>query len=217
MCRALVQNMRHDRKRQLFYEFDEGESMKGGLFGQLVAEFLGTMVLITLGDGVVAMVVLFGKGIPGEIVMGGYTNITIGWGLAVLFGICIAGRISGSHLNPAVTLASAVFRGFPWSKVGPYVLAQVAGAFVGAALVFANYKPAIEKFDPDLSKAESVGVFATSTPFPDQWWFGAIDQVVGTALLVGLIFAIVDPKNKFCSPALHPILIGFVVVAIGVS
>jgi glycerol uptake facilitator protein len=191
--------------------------MKGGLLGQLVAEFLGTMMLITLGDGVVAMVVLFGKGIPGEIVMGGYTNITIGWGLAVLFGICIAGRISGAHLNPAVTLASAVFRGFSWGKVGPYVLAQVAGAFVGAALVFANYKPAIEKFDHNLSKPESVGVFATSTPFPEQWWFGAIDQVIGTALLVGLIFAIVDPRNQFAAPPLHPLMIGLVVVAIGVS
>jgi glycerol uptake facilitator protein len=97
------------------------------------------------------------------------------------------------------------------------VLAQVAGAFLGAALVFANYKPAIVKFDPDFASEKSVGIFATSTPYPEQWWFGAIDQVVGTALLVGLIFAIVDPKNKFSSSALHPILIGLVVVAIGVS
>ena len=102
--------------------------------GELLAEFLGTLVLIALGDGVVAMTVLFGTGAPNEIVKGGYTNITLGWGLAVLMGICVAGRVSGAHLNPAVTLALAVFRDFPWRKVLPYVAAQVAGAYAGAAL-----------------------------------------------------------------------------------
>src|SRR4051794_8932508 len=93
------------------------------LLGQMLAEFLGTLVLLALGDGVVAMVVLFGTDTPGEVIKGGYTNITLGWGLAVLMGICVAGRVSGAHLNPAVTLAVAVFRGFPWSKVVPYTLA----------------------------------------------------------------------------------------------
>src|SRR3954463_13537140 len=125
---------------------------KQPLTGPVLAEFLGTLVLIALGDGVVAMVVLFGTGTPGEVVKGGYTNITLGWGLAVLMGICVAGRVSGAHLNPAVTLALAAFRGFPWAKVAPYTLAQVAGAFAGAALVFANYLPAFRKFDPDLSQ-----------------------------------------------------------------
>src|SRR5712691_9058409 len=116
------------------------------LLGPVLAEFLGTLVLITLGDGVVAMVVLFGSGVPGEVVSGGYTNITLGWGLAVLMGICLAGRVSGAHLNPAVTLALAVFRKFPWGKVLPYTLAQVAGAFAGAALVYVNYLPAFRRF-----------------------------------------------------------------------
>src|SRR6516225_2011404 len=111
---------------------------KENLLAELIAEFLGTMVLIILGDGVVAMVLLFGNPAIGghEVVKGGYTNITIGWGLAVMMGICLAGRISGAHLNPAVTLAVAVFRGFSWRKVIPYTAAQVAGAFAGAALVF---------------------------------------------------------------------------------
>src|ERR1044071_829177 len=115
---------------------------KKPVIGELVAEFLGTLVLIAFGDGVVAMVVLFGTGTPGEVVKGGYTNITLGWGLGVLMGICVAGRVSGAHLNPAVTLALAVFRDFPWWKVVPYMAAQVAGAFAGAALVFWNYLPA---------------------------------------------------------------------------
>src|SRR2546426_9095340 len=108
---------------------NDDRSQTKALLGEVLAEFLGTLVLIALGDGVVAMVVLFGKGVPGEVVMGGYTNITLGWGLAVLMGICVAGRVSGAHLNPAVTLALAVFRDFPWGKVLPYMLAQVAGAF----------------------------------------------------------------------------------------
>jgi glycerol uptake facilitator protein len=177
------------------------------LWGELLAEFLGTLVLIALGDGVVAMVVLLNKG--------DYTNITLGWGLAVTMGILVAGRVSGAHLNPAVTLALAVFRGFSWSKTAPYMLAQTAGAFVGAALVYCNYLPAFHQADPDLSK--TAGVFTTFPAFPEAWGFGLLDQVVGTALLLGLILAITDPKNQQVTPALNPLLIGLVVVAIGVS
>jgi glycerol uptake facilitator protein len=187
------------------------------LLGEVLAEFLGTLVLIALGDGVVAMVVLFGTGAPGEVIKGGYTNITLGWGLAVLMGICVAGRVSGAHLNPAVTLALAVFRGFPWAKVAPYVFAQVAGAFAGAALVYVNYLPAFRAFDPGLEKAASVSVFTTFPAFPAEWAFGLVDQVVGTALLVGLILAITDSRNPAVPPPLQPLLIGLVVVAIGVS
>jgi glycerol uptake facilitator protein len=185
------------------------------LVGEMLAEFLGTLVLIALGDGVVAMVVLFGTGAPGEVVKGGYTNITLGWGLAVTMGICVAGRTSGAHMNPAVTLTLAVLRGFPWSKVGPYMLAQMAGAFAGAALVYLNYRPAFLHFDPDLSNTASV--FTTFPAFPEAWAFGLIDQVVGTALLLGLILAITDPRNQPVDPRLNPLVIGLVVVAIGVS
>jgi glycerol uptake facilitator protein len=181
----------------------------------MLAEFAGTLVLLALGDGVVAMVILFGSEEPGEVIKGGYTNITLGWGLAVLMGICVAGRVSGAHLNPAVTLALAVFRGFPWRKVLPYAAAQVAGAFAGAALVFFNYLPAFRQFDPHFTK--TAGVFTTFPAFPDVWWFGLLDQVVGTALLVGLILAITDPRNRPVAPGWQPLAVGLVVVAIGVS
>jgi glycerol uptake facilitator protein len=191
-------------------------SERKAFLGQLLAEFLGTFVLIALGDGVVAMVVLFGTGAPGEVVKGGYTNITLGWGLAVLMGILVAGRVSGAHLNPAVTLALALFRDFPWRKVLPYMLAQVAGAFAAAALVYLNYLPAFRVFDPDLSK--TAGVFTTFPAFPEAGWqFGFLDQFVGTAFLLGLILAITDPDNHAIPPWLQPVLIGLVVVAIGVS
>lgn len=188
---------------------------KPTLAGELLAEFLGTLVLIALGDGVVAMVVLFGKDAHGEVIKGGYTNVTLGWGLAVLMGICVSGRVSGGHLNPAVTLAMAAFRGFPWSKVLPYSAAQVAGAFAGAALVYVNYLPAFNDFDPD--RIKTVTVFATAPAFPNAWMHGLLDQVVGTALLVGLVLAIGEPKNPFVPSYLQPPCVALVVVAIGIS
>ena len=185
------------------------------LGAEMMAEFLGTLVLILLGDGVVAMVVLLGTGVPGEVVKGGYTNIVLGWGLGVTMGIYVAGRISGAHLNPAVTVALAVFRGFPWKKVIPYSLAQTAGAFCGAALVFLNYRPAFYQADPGLEK--TANIFTTFPAFPNAPMFGFLDQAIGTALLVGLILAITDEFNTPPGANLAPALIGLVVVAIGIS
>ncbi len=191
-------------------------SDKPSLKGELLAEFLGTLVLIAFGVGVVAMVVLFGKNEPGEVIKGGYTNITLAWGLGVLMGIAVAGRVSGAHLNPAVTLALACHRGFPWSKVLPYMAAQIFGAFCGAALVYLNYLPAFDYFDPERSK--TVTVFCTAPAFPEaSWVYGLFDQIIGTALLVGLIFAITETKTPFTTPGLQPLMIGLVVVAIGMS
>src|ERR1700704_1128354 len=186
-----------------------------GLAAELIAEFIGTLVLILFGNGVVAMVVLFGTGTPGEIVHGGYTNITLGWGLAVTMGIYIAGKISGAHLNPAVTLTLAVFRGFPWRKVLPYSIAQTAGAFVAAALVYQNYLPAFHQVDPQLEK--TAGVFTTFPAFPGLPQAGFLDQVIGTALLLLLILAITDEFNSPPGANLAPLMIGLVVVAIGMS
>jgi glycerol uptake facilitator protein len=186
-----------------------------GLLAEVVAEFIGTMVLLAFGGGVVAMVMLFGSGVPGEVVSGGWTNITLGWGLAVTFGVYLSIRISGGHLNPAVTLALAVFRGFPWRKVIPYCLAQVAGAFAGSALVFFNYREAIARFDPGLEK--TAGIFTTFPAFPDVPAAGFFDQVIGTALLLLLIFAIGDERNLPPQANLAPLVVGLIVVAIGVS
>ena len=188
---------------------------KPTLAAELIAEFLGTFVLILLGDGVVAMVVLFPTNNPGEIIHGGYTNITLGWGLAVTMGIYISGKISGAHLNPAVTLAFAVFRGFPWRKVLPYSIAQTAGAFVAAALVYWNYLPAFHQVDPQLQR--TAGVFTTFPAFPALPQAGFLDQLIGTGLLVLLIFAIIDEFNAPPGANLAPVLIGLVVVAIGMS
>jgi glycerol uptake facilitator protein len=188
---------------------------KPTLTAELIAEFLGTFVLILLGNGVVAMVVLFPTKHAGETIHGGFTNITLCWGLAVTMGIYIAGKISGAHLNPAVTLALAVFRGFSWRKVVPYFIVQTAGAFVASALVYWNYLPAFHQFDPQLD--HTAGVFTTFPAYPALPQAGFLDQLIGTGLLILLIFAIVDEFNAPPGANLAPVLIGLVVVAIGMS
>jgi glycerol uptake facilitator protein len=189
--------------------------MHNRLLAESIAEAFGTFVLITFGTGVVAMVILFGRGTPAEIIHGGFTNITIAWGLAVTMGVYLTARISGAHLNPAVTLALAAFRGFPWKKVGPYCLAQTIGAFLGAAVVYLNYRPVILQNDPDLSR--TAGVFTTFPALPGLPFAGFLDQVIGTALLILMIFALTDEYNLPPPPNLGPIMIGLVVVVIGMS
>lgn len=185
------------------------------MLGELVAEFFGTLVLMLFGNGVVAMVVLFGNGVPGEVVNGGYTNITLGWGLAVTMGIYVAGRISGAHLNPAVTISLAIYRGFAWRKVLPYIVVQVAAAFCGAALVFWNYRPAFLKADPLLQ--HTAGVFTTFPAFPQVPFAGLLDQTIGTALLLFLILAITDERNTPPQANTAPLFVGLVVVVIGMA
>jgi glycerol uptake facilitator protein len=188
---------------------------KPTLTAELIAEFLGTFVLMLFGEGVVAMVVLFPTKTPGEIIHGGFTNITLAWGLAVTMGIYIAGKVSGAHLNPAVTLALAVFRGFSWGKVVPYFIAQTAGAFAAAALVYWNYLPAFQQVDPQ--RDHTAGVFTTFPAYPALPQAGFLDQLIGTGLLVLLIFAITDEFNMPPGANLAPLMIGLVVVAIGMS
>lgn len=189
--------------------------MRPSLAGELAAEFIGTMLILLFGAGVCAMVVAFGTGAPGEVVHGGYTNITFGWALGVMFGVAASARISGAHLNPAVTLALAVFRGFPWRKVAPYTASQTLGAMAGAALVWYNYREAILRFDPMLEK--TAGIFTTFPAFPDVPAAGFFDQVLGTALLLFLVFALTDEENLAIPSYLIPAMVGLIVLAIGVS
>jgi glycerol uptake facilitator protein len=179
---------------------------------EFLAEVVGTMVLILFGCGVVSLVVLFeGKG--------DYTTITIGWGLAVTFGIYVSGKISGAHLNPAVTLGLAVTGRFPWGKVCPYIIAQVIGAFIGAAIVFAVVYTRMRVLVPD-GALPYTGIFATSPYVPNEHWWslsGFVDQIVGTALLLGLILAVGDAHNTPPGSNLTPLIVGLIVVAVGMS
>lgn len=186
------------------------------MWPELVSEFFGTMVLMLFGNGVVAMVVLYSTGAPGEVVHGGWTNINFGWGLGVTMGCYVAGRISGAHINPAVTLALAAFRKFPWRKVIPYSIAQILGGFCGAAVVYWDFLPIFHSVDPGLT--HTAGIF-TTFPSPPTLAYsaGLIDQAIGTGLLVFLIFALIDERNQPPMANLMPVLIGAVVVGIGMA
>ncbi|GAC1423749.1 MAG: MIP/aquaporin family protein [Ktedonobacteraceae bacterium] len=191
-----------------------------GTAGEAMAEFFGTMVLILFGDGCVATFALFTKlGANGAATPFANTwpVIIFGWGFAVMLGIYVAGAISGAHLNPAVTIALAATRRFPWSKVGPYVLAQVLGAFVAAGLLYFVYQGALNANAGTDFAANVGGVFYTS-PKAFVGVFGAFgDEFIGTALLVGLILAITDARNQPVQSNLNPLIIGFLIVAIGAS
>jgi MIP family channel proteins len=181
---------------------------------ELYAEFLGTLVLIAFGAGVVAQVILSNQQ------NGTYFSINFAWGLAVTMGIYVAGGVTGAHLNPAVTLALAVRRGFAWPKVIPYWLAQTAGAFSGAALVFFVYREAFNAFDNGsrmvLGEKGTAGIFSTY-PQPYLSIFGGlVDQIFGTAILLLVIMAIGDARNN-AAGNLGPIVVGLLVMAIGMS
>ena len=182
-----------------------------------LAEFVGTALLILLGDGVVANVVL--KKTKGH--DSGWIVITVGWGLAVAIAVYSVGRISGGHLNPAVTLALASIGEFSWSQVPGYVLAQLTGAICGAALVWLSYLGHWEQTEDQASK---LAVFATGPALRIKGANLAC-EVIATAVLVFAVLAIggnatsIDEVNLRAAfgTALNPLLVGLLVVSIGVS
>ena len=213
----------------------EGRSPFGlsGLWGELLAEFMGVLVLISFGDGVVAMAVaaLPGSGRTGGpttifVGVGGWLLITWGWAFAVVMAIYVAGGVSGAHINPAVTLALAVRRRFPWNKVFPYAAAQVLGGFIGAAIVYMVYGAAIQAFDLAAKvipqQGTALATYSIFSTFPAPYFHGSnlgplVDQIVGTAFLLIFVLAITDPRNLAPVGNLGPFVIGIAIAAIGMS
>ena len=197
--------------------------------GDYGSEFLGTFVLIMFGDGVVAMAVAAlnqsGRGPEIFAASGDWLLIAFGWGFAVAFGVYVAGGITGGHINPAVTLALATFRDFPWRKVPGYIVAQVAGAFVAAAVLYLNYKQAINAYEAanDITRGaeNSIPTFSIFATFPAEYYSNAagpfLDELIGTALLVGIVLALIDEFNVAPRANMAPLLVGFTVLAIGMS
>jgi glycerol uptake facilitator protein len=177
------------------------------------AELIGTALLILLGDGVVANVLLTRtKGHNA-----GWIVVTVGWALAVTLSIYCVGAVSGAHLNPAVTIGLASIGKFPWENVGPYVLAQMMGGLVGATLVWLAFLPHWRlTSDPGLK----LGVFCTA-PAVRHAPSNLITEIIGTFVLVFGTLAALGPENL--SPehgfktALGPLLVGAIVLSIGVS
>jgi MIP family channel proteins len=188
--------------------------MLRGTLREAAAEFLGTSLILVFGTASVAQKVLSG----GD--LGSALSIHLSWGLGVTLGIYASAGVSGAHLNPAVTLAFAALRGFPWRKVPAYVVAQTLGAFAGAAVTLVTYREAFTAFDGGVRQVAgekaTAGIFAT---YPQPFLSlpgGFVDQVVGTALLLLVIFAFGDRRNA--APASGgPVLVGALVVAIGMT
>jgi len=175
---------------------------------KILGEIIGTMILIILGDGVVANVLLNkSKGKDS-----GWIVITTGWGLAVAMGVYAVGWISGAHINPAVTIGLAAIGSFPWADVPMYIIGQMIGGFLGGVIVWLAYLPHwAETEDTGLKLA----VFST-IPAVRNYMLNLLTEIIGTFMLVAGVLFILDARNELTS-GFGPLLIGFLVWSIGLS
>lgn len=172
----------------------------------VLGEFLGTALLILLGNGVVANVSL--KDSKGK--DAGWLAINIGWGLAVMVAAFASGYLSGAHLNPAVTLAFAIQGSLKWNLVLPYILAQMAGAIVGQVLVYLHY---YEHYQVTEDGETILGTFSTGPAIPSDW-NNLLSEAIGTFVLV---FGILSFTKTIMVPGLGTAVVGALIISIGVS
>ncbi len=195
------------------------------MLAELIAEVFGTFILILLGDGVVANV-----GLAPRLAAPAYNwnTIVFGWAFAVVVAVYTVGGVSGAHINPAVTLALALKRGFPWAKVGPYMIAQVVGAFLGALGVFLAYGDGLVKAGlPNVwctgpgsvfGQAFWGGTAAAGTTGTPYGMIGAlITEILGTAVLLWGVLGTGDSKNIGVGASLGGLMVGFTVLSVGLS
>lgn len=173
---------------------------------QVIGEIIGTMVLVLLGDGVVAGVSLRKTKAEGA----GWIAITLGWGAAVTIGAYAAGYMSFAHLNPAVTIGMAIAGKIGWDMVVPYILGQMIGAIIGAVLVYIHYYP---HWKETKDQATILGVFATG-PAIRSLGANLISEIIGTFMLVFALLAF--GMSKF-GDGLNPIAVGILILVIGLS
>ncbi|KAF7364987.1 hypothetical protein MVEN_00369600 [Mycena venus] len=204
---------------------------------EYVAEFLGVCILIIFGTGVDCQVVLSTVTGVASSQKGSYLSISFGWGIGTAMGVWVSGGISGGHINPAVTIALATYRGFPWKKVPGYILAQVLGGLVGAALVYANYYHAINIFEggPHVRTLATASL-SGSLLMLFVSFFGSRNQdllvlkldymtavscffseFLATAVLLVVVLAINDKKNMPAPPGLAPLVLFILILGIGAS
>lgn len=172
-----------------------------------IAEFIGTMILILLGDGVVANVTLNKSGMKGA----GSIQITFAWGLAVLIPAFIFGAASGAQFNPAITIALALDGSMAWGLVPGYLVAQFAGAFCGAVLVYLLFK---DQFDATESAATKLGVFATGPAIPNMGR-NILSEAIGTFVLMFSIKGIAQVGG--IATGLDKFLVFGIIVSVGMS
>lgn len=172
-----------------------------------ISEFIGTALIITLGDGVVANVVLhktYGNN-------SGWIVITFGWAIAVFVGVFVSANVSGAHLNPAVTLAFAAVGKFDWDKVPMYITAQILGGMMGSFLVWIMYR---KHFDATENPAAKLAVFCTAPAIPDTL-NNFLSEAIGTFIFILCALYIVASKNSL--GALDALPVALLVLGIGLS
>jgi len=186
---------------------------------EMAAEFAGVMILIIFGNGVDCQVVLSSNTAVAPSQKGDYLSINFGWAVGTAMGVWVSAGISGGHINPAVTLVFATFRGFPWKKVPGYIFAQVMGGLVGAAIIYANYFHAIDLFEGGrgvrtLSTASLFSTYALDYMTNVSCFF---DEFLGTAVLVIVVLATTDNRN--CPPpyGLLPLVLFILILGIGAA
>jgi len=185
---------------------------------QPMAEFAGVAVFIIVGTGVDCQIVLSGnKNISTE--KGDFLSVGFGWAIGLAMGAWISGGISGGHLNPAVTLAMATWRRFPWRKVPGYIFAQVLGALTGAAVVYGNYLNAIDIFEGGhhIRTRATAGLFATYALDYASTATCFFTEFLGTVLLVFMVLAATDKKNNGPPNGLLPLTLFLTLLGLGIS
>ncbi len=186
--------------------------------GELLSECIAVFIIIALGDSAAAMYFLYDPSPYQQ----AYWGVCIAWGLSVTIAIYVTGAVSGTHANPAVTLALALFRGFPARKVMPYVCAQVLGGFLGAAVVYLMFTPVIDSFNAAHGMTRlaggAAGVFFTHPGDGITPLHAFVDEIVLTGILVLGIFAVTEEYNEMAPKANSgALIIGLLVACIGAS
>ncbi|MEI9979740.1 MAG: MIP/aquaporin family protein [Edaphobacter sp.] len=186
--------------------------------GQLISEAIAMFLIIAFGDSVAAMYTLYSPSPYQQ----AYWGVCIAWGLAVTIAIYTTASVSGCHGNPAVTLSLAIYRGFSWRKVVPYWIAQIVGAFLGAAVVYILFSPVIDHYNTinQLARASggAAGVFFTHPGLAITPMHAFGDEIILTAFLIFGIFAVTEQYNEMAPGANGgALIIGLLVALIGAS
>ncbi|GLD94244.1 hypothetical protein PINS_up002855 [Pythium insidiosum] len=199
---------------------------KRSMIREACAEFLGTMILILVGNGVVCQTVI-SQGLEIKNAQknqanpdftnfaGDWGTISMGYGIALMMGLYASAGVSGGHLNPAVTVAMCRHNRLPWKKAPYYIGAQFAGAFVGAMIVYIGYYAGLSELDS--WEIGTAGIFATYPKDHEGLMAGFLDEVIGSFLLLVGIFAVTDKFNNEADNGMKPVVIGMILSGIALS
>jgi aquaglyceroporin related protein len=185
-----------------------------------MAEFFGVMILIIFGVGATGQVVLSSSVAVTASPKGDYLSLNLGYAIGIALGAWVSGGISGGHINPAVTLALAVFRKFPWKKVPAFIFAQVMGGLCGAAMVYANYFHAIDLFEGGRGIRTVPGTASIFSTYALPYMTSVscfFSEFLATAMLLMVLLAVTDKANGCPPPGLVPLVLFFTILGIGAA